>query len=111
MVSRPKCFIDGTFAATIAPIPQWSPMHTFVYKSGRKSDTYVYLRERDAFASIPESIRASLGELSFVLEFMLTPERKLAQTDAAVLRTNLAAHGFHIQFPPQHDQGSVDGDA
>ena len=75
-------------------------MHCFVYRSERKNDTYVYLRERDAFALVPESIASSLGALSFVLEFALTPERKLARGDAAVVRANLVAHGFHIQFPP-----------
>ena len=78
-------------------------MPCFVYRSARKQDTYVYLRERDAFALLPANIAASLGELSFVLEVDLTPPRKLAREDADVVRANLAARGFHIQFPPQHD--------
>jgi uncharacterized protein YcgL (UPF0745 family) len=75
-------------------------MHAYVYKSQRKADTYVYLRERDGFALIPETLRSSLGGLAFVLELELTPERKLAREDVAVVRTNLAARGFHLQFPP-----------
>jgi uncharacterized protein YcgL (UPF0745 family) len=76
-------------------------MHAYVYKSRRKSDTYVYLRERDGFGLIPDPIRNALGELTFVLEVMLTPERQLARADAKVVRTNLAARGFHVQYPPQ----------
>ena len=79
-------------------------MHAYVYKSPRKADTYVYLRERDGFATIPETLRGALGELSFVLEVALTPERKLAQADATVVRANLLAHGFHVQFPPSHPE-------
>ena len=30
-----------------------------------------------------------------------TPERRLAQADAALVRANLAEHGFHLQLPPQ----------
>ena len=90
-------------------------MHAYVYKSQRKSDTYVYLRDRDGFGLIPEPLRASLGALSFVLEVALTPDRKLAQADPAVVRSNLAAHGFHLQFPPQDhpfwQQDPADGDA
>ena len=75
-------------------------MHAYVYKSQRKSDTYVYLRERDGFELIPEPLRTPLGALAFVLEVELTLERKLAREDVAVVRANLAASGFHLQFPP-----------
>ncbi len=78
-------------------------MQAYVYKSQRKSDTYVYLRERDGFGLIPEPLRASLGGLVFVLEVALTPDRRLAQADPVVVRANLAASGFHLQFPPGPD--------
>jgi uncharacterized protein YcgL (UPF0745 family) len=51
-------------------------MQAYVYKSQRKQDT-------------------------FVLEVALTPERRLAQVDAALVRANLAERGFHLQLPPQ----------
>jgi len=75
-------------------------MQTYVYKSLRKPDTFVYLSERDVFDVLPEVLAAPLGELQFVLEVALGPERTLAREDAEVVRRNLAAHGFHIQFPP-----------
>jgi uncharacterized protein YcgL (UPF0745 family) len=75
-------------------------MHAFVYKSPRKADTYVYLAARDDFERLPGPIRQQLGTLQFVLEVELTPERRLARADAAVVRANLAAQGFHLQFPP-----------
>lgn len=75
-------------------------MLAHVYKSLKKADTYVYLAGRDEFARLSEPLRAQLGELRFVLEVALTPERRLAQQDAAVVRANLAARGFHVQFPP-----------
>ncbi|MFD0724553.1 YcgL domain-containing protein [Lysobacter brunescens] len=74
-------------------------MHAYVYKSQRKADTYVYLATRDDFDCLPPPVRAQLGDLRFVLDVALTPERKLAQADAAVVRANLAERGFHLQFP------------
>lgn len=74
-------------------------MQAFVYKSLRKPDTYLYLRERDAFALLPAPVLAPLGQLVFVMELALTPERKLARADARVVRENLAGQGFHLQFP------------
>lgn len=75
-------------------------MQAYVYKSLRKAETFLYLRERDAFGLLPEALRAQLGELHFVLDVALTPERRLARGDAGVVRRNLAGQGFHIQFPP-----------
>ena len=76
-------------------------MQAYVYKSRRKADTFVFLAARDDFARLPEVLRAQLGELAFVLEVALTPERKLARENPEVVRQNLAANGFHLQFPPQ----------
>ncbi|BAW00050.1 uncharacterized protein YcgL (UPF0745 family) [Lysobacter enzymogenes] len=75
-------------------------MQAYVYKSLRKADTYVFLSARDDFARVPEPVLQQLGSLQFVLEVELGPERKLARADAATVRENLAARGFHLQFPP-----------
>lgn len=89
-------------------------MQAYVYKSQRKADTYVYLAARDDFARLPEPLRAQLGALQFVLEVALTPERRLARQDPAVVRANLAARGFHVQFPstmadPMTEDWGTDG--
>ena len=75
-------------------------MQAYVYKSLKKADTYVYLAARDDFTRLPEPLRTQLGSLEFVLDVALTPERKLAREDVAVVRDNLVARGFHLQFPP-----------
>ena len=75
-------------------------MLAFVYKSLKKADTYLYLATRDDLAGLPEPLRAQLGELRFVLQVELTPQRRLAQENPEVVRRNLAARGFHLQFPP-----------
>ena len=84
-------------------------MQSFIYKSLRKPETYVYLRKRDDFAVLPEPVRAPLGELAFVMELAITEDRKLARADAAVVRLNLATQGFHLQFPPTVLDPMVDG--
>ena len=76
------------------------PVQAYVYKSLKKADTYVYLAARDDFTRLPEPLRTQLGSLEFVLDVVLTPERKLAREDVAVVRDNLVARGFHLQFPP-----------
>ena len=75
-------------------------MHAYVYKSQRKADTYVYLAARDDFSRLPEPLRTQLGPLAFVLDVALTDDRKLARENPDEVRRNLAARGFHLQFPP-----------
>ena len=76
-------------------------MHAFVYKSLRQADTYVYLAKRDDFAQLPPPLATQLGNAA------VRPRSRVdarAQARAApiaeVVRGNLAARGFHVQFPP-----------
>ena len=66
-------------------------MRVFVYKSRRKPDTYLYLAEHDAFDAVPEPMQVTLRPWQFVLEFDLTPDRRLPRIDARVLQNNLGA--------------------
>lgn len=75
-------------------------MQCFVYKSLKRADTFVFLRERDAFDLLPPTLAASLGPLRFVIELALASERKLAQEDVDTVMANLAGPGFHLQLPP-----------
>lgn len=79
-------------------------MQAFVYKSQRKTETYVYLARRDDFEVVPASVREPLGQLSFVLDVELTPQRRLAHVDAAQVRQALSERGFFLQLPPSPAQ-------
>jgi uncharacterized protein YcgL (UPF0745 family) len=85
-------------------------MRAYVYKSLKRADTYVYLAARDDLGRLPEPLRTRLGALAFVLETDLSPERKLAREDAATVMGNLAARGFHLQFPPSATADPLAGD-
>jgi uncharacterized protein YcgL (UPF0745 family) len=90
-------------------IPERRAMQAHVYKSLRKPDTYLYLREKDAFLLVPDSVRVPLGELQFVLSVDLVPGRRLARVEADTVRANLAAVGFHLQGPQTMDDPLVAG--
>ena len=83
-------------------------MQCFVYKSLRKADTYVYLREAEGFDVLPAAIAESLGNLGFVIEIELSPQRKLARENVEVVIGNLDRQGYHLQWPPATDTGQVD---
>jgi uncharacterized protein len=74
-------------------------MHCFVYASMRKPDTYVWLSRRDGVDLLPEPLALLLGELRFVLEVELSPDRRLPIEDAGAVLANLAGQGWHLQAP------------
>jgi uncharacterized protein YcgL (UPF0745 family) len=87
----------------IIPSPmqcQISFMRCYIYKSQAKADTYVYLRERDAFHLLPPAVLEPLGALAFVMDIHLSPERRLARETATVVMEHLERAGFHLQLPP-----------
>lgn len=78
-------------------------MQVYVYRSRRQADTYVYLRERDAFGCLPDALATRLAPFDFALEFVLDASRRLAREDPVVVRGNLLSQGFHLQLPPGQD--------
>ena len=76
-------------------------MHCFVYASQRKADTYLWLDRRDNFDVLPSSLMLLLGDLRFVLEVELHPERRLPNEDVEVVMENLHTQGWHLQLPAQ----------
>ena len=75
-------------------------MPCFVYRCANRAETFVYLREKDDFERIPESLRDGLGALSLVMQLDLDARDRLAREDIEVVRENLRRVGVHIQFPP-----------
>jgi uncharacterized protein len=75
-------------------------MQCFIYKSLKKEYLYLYINKKDDFSKIPEALFNSFGNLEFVMDLELTPERKLAQEDAAKVMQSLNDKGFFVQMPP-----------
>ena len=75
-------------------------MQCVIYKSLLKPDTYVFLREEDAFEPIPTPLREALGRLIKIMDLQLTSDRKLARVDAAEVMSALETRGYFLQMPP-----------
>ncbi len=75
-------------------------MQCFIYKSLKKDELYLYIKQKDYFSDIPEPLLESLGRLEFVMALELTPERTLARVDVNQVMQSLTEKGFFIQMPP-----------
>lgn len=74
-------------------------MKCYIYRCSRKPDMYIYLAEQDDFSKVPSEIFNSLGIVSFAMELELSPDKRLAKENPAVVMKNLEENGFHLQLP------------
>ena len=79
-------------------------MNCFVYRSKHKQGLYLYLREKDDFSTVPESLLTMLGETTFSFEFDLSEDRKLVRAKALEVIRNMKENGFFLQMPPAKDE-------
>ena len=78
-------------------------MQCAIYKSRKKQDTYLYLAAKDDFSRVPEPLLQLIGQPVHVLDLELSPDRKLAQENAAEVLRNLQESGWHLQMPRQNE--------
>ncbi len=76
-------------------------MLTWVYKSARKADTYLYIDRKDDFTRVPGSLLDLMGRLDYVLEVDLASREKLARADIDEVRSGLQDSGYFLQLPPE----------
>ena len=74
-------------------------MKTFIYRSSRKPDLYIYLSEEDDFSKVPKEIYNSLGIIEFAMELEIKKDMRLARENPQIVLEHLNEHGFHIQLP------------
>jgi hypothetical protein len=80
-------------------------MKTFIYKSTKKEELYLYISKKDDFSDVPQELYNSMGkEPVFVMELELSPERPLAREDVNTVIKNLETQGFHVQMPPRPEK-------
>ena len=72
-----------------------------VFRSEKKSETYLYLAETLSFDDLPEELRYQFGEATFVLRLELSADRKLARVDVVKVLESLGESGYYLQFPPK----------
>jgi uncharacterized protein YcgL (UPF0745 family) len=90
-------------------------MKCYVYKGSRRDDHYLYLPEElsleegiEEASEVPPALLNMLGELSFVIEFDLQTDKKLAQAEAAQVLADIEQQGFYLQMPKRDMRAEED---
>ena len=72
-----------------------------VYRSEKKTETYLYLADNLPFEELPAELRQEFGEATFVLSLELSADRKLARVDVEKVLESLSDSGYYLQLPPE----------
>ena len=76
-------------------------MKCMVYRSGKKSETYLYLADGCKFEDLPDNLQRLFGEPAFVMRLDLAGGRCLARVDVEAVKESLGNDGYFLQLPPK----------
>lgn len=74
-----------------------------VFKSSRKSDTYLYLPMGSDFDELPEALVSHFGTPNKIMTINLNKRDQLARISVEELKQHLADPGYYLQLPPQQE--------
>jgi uncharacterized protein YcgL (UPF0745 family) len=74
-----------------------------IYRSRKQADLYLFVRQSDGLARVPQELLARFGEPEQVMILALTPERRLARGSATEVLAALVNKGYYLQIPPTPD--------
>lgn len=71
-----------------------------VFRSPRRSETYLYVDKSAGYKDLPEALLEQFGEPESVMTLLLTPEKRLARVDATEVLARIESQGYYLQMPP-----------
>ena len=71
-----------------------------VYKSGRRADTYLFVKKRDVFDDVPEPLMEMFGSKTLVMIVPLSKRDHLGIADIDKVKSALVEQGYYLQIPP-----------
>ncbi|NQY89743.1 MAG: YcgL domain-containing protein [Colwellia sp.] len=71
-----------------------------IYKSAKKAQTYIFVKTRDDFSSVPEALMTTFGTPVLVTLTNLATKKKLAFANLERVKISLNGQGYYLQLPP-----------
>jgi uncharacterized protein YcgL (UPF0745 family) len=69
-----------------------------IYGGCKKSDSYLYVENKDDFSRVPKKLLEMLGKLEFIMELELHPKMSLAQANTQEVMGMLKEKGYFLQL-------------
>jgi uncharacterized protein YcgL (UPF0745 family) len=75
-------------------------MRVSAFKSPKKSELYLYVPQHQGVNTLPAELLVMFGQPEHVIDFELTPARKMPRVEAGELIEALTTKGYFLQMPP-----------
>ncbi len=75
-----------------------------IFKSSKKEETYLFVERGKELTEVPDALRDVFGTPVHVMDMLLTPAKKFAQTDAETVLEAIEEQGYHLQLPPPKER-------
>lgn len=75
-----------------------------VYRSSKKTDTYLYVPQGHEFDDVPDVLRQQFGRAEKVMTINLARREQLARLTVEALEAHLRNDGFYLQLPPKREE-------
>lgn len=83
-------------------------MDISAYKSPKTEELYLFVPKGTDLDTLPKELLVFFGEPQHVVDFELTPERKLARANPADVLESIQRKGYYIQSPPAEKEKVAD---
>lgn len=70
------------------------------FRSPKKEELYLFIPKEAGLESLPGELLVMFGEPEHVIDFDLTPDKKMPRVDSAELYKSLETKGYFMQMPP-----------
>lgn len=64
---------------------------------------YIYVEKSKGLDEVPDQLKSLFKEFIHVVDFLLSPDKKLAREDAEKVLNNMKEQGYHLQMPPKQE--------
>ncbi len=71
-----------------------------VYKSIRKSQTYLFVAKRDDFSPVPDALLSQFGPPQLVSLLNIKADSQLAMAESNTVINAINNDGYYLQLPP-----------
>jgi uncharacterized protein len=71
-----------------------------IFKSLKKPDTYLYVKDRHDLSDVPADLMTMFGKPVFVMLFNLNGDKQLHNKDNETVKAEIQDKGYYLQLPP-----------
>ncbi len=77
-----------------------TPIMVSAFKSPKKEELYLFIPKESGIDSLGDELLVMFGKPEHIIDFELTPEKKMPRSDAAKIYEALQTKGYFMQMPP-----------